>query len=149
MYIPALPQLAQDLGVDAGTTQLSLTAFLVAFAVGQFLIGPVSDAVGRRRILLVGTAAFALASVACALAPNATALIVARLVQGVAGACGSIAARAMLGLGELAVARGDTAAGSRLFEEALAIHRRLGLGYYAGQAERLLAASSADVQRSA
>jgi hypothetical protein len=47
------------------------------------------------------------------------------------------------------VARGDTAAGSRLFEEALAIHRRLGLGYYAARAERLLAACNADVQRSA
>lgn len=96
MYIPALPQLATDLGTDAGVAQLSLTAFLVAFAVGQFLIGPVSDALGRRRILLLGTAVFALASVACALAPTAPVLIAARLVQGLGGACGSIASRAMV-----------------------------------------------------
>ena len=61
----------------------------------------------------------------------------------------SLEAQAMVGLGELAVARGDTATGSRLFEEALAIHRRLGLGYYAARAERVLAACNADVQRSA
>lgn len=96
MYIPGLPQLAHDLRVDAGVAQLSLTAFLVAFAVGQLLIGPVSDALGRRSILLLGTGAFTLASVLCALAPNASALIVARLVQGLGGACGSIASRAMV-----------------------------------------------------
>lgn len=96
MYIPGLPQLAAELRTDSGVAQLSLTAFLVAFAVGQLAIGPVSDAVGRRRVLLAGMAVFALASVACALAPDAPVLIVGRLVQGLAGACGSIAARAMV-----------------------------------------------------
>ena len=61
----------------------------------------------------------------------------------------SLAAAAMLGLGELAVARGDTVTGTRLFEEALVVYRRLGLGHYAARAERLLAACNADVQRSA
>jgi MFS transporter, DHA1 family, multidrug resistance protein len=96
MYIPGLPLLAVDLRTDPGVAQLSLTAFLVAFAVGQFVIGPVSDAVGRRRILVVGTAVFTLASIGCAVAPSAASLIVARLLQGLAGAAGSIAARAMV-----------------------------------------------------
>ena len=96
MYIPALPQLAGELRADAGAAQLTLTAFLVAFAVGQFVIGPISDAVGRRRILVAGTVGFVLASVACAVAPTLPVLIAARLVQGLAGACGSIAARAMV-----------------------------------------------------
>jgi hypothetical protein len=61
----------------------------------------------------------------------------------------SIEARAMLGLGELALARSDTAAAGRLFGDAAAIHRRLGLGYYATRAERLLAACNPDVQQSA
>jgi MFS transporter, DHA1 family, multidrug resistance protein len=96
MYIPALPELAQNLQTDASVAQLSLTAFLTAFAIGQLVIGPVSDAVGRRTIMVVGTAVFALASVACALAPSALLLIIARTVQGLAGAAASIVARAMV-----------------------------------------------------
>ncbi|WP_316316647.1 MFS transporter, partial [Clavibacter michiganensis] len=96
MYIPALPTIARELGTSPGVVQLSLTAFLVAFAVGQLLAGPVTDGRGRRPLLLVGTAGFALASVGCALAPDATTLVVARVVQGLAGAAGSVAGRAMV-----------------------------------------------------
>jgi DHA1 family bicyclomycin/chloramphenicol resistance-like MFS transporter len=96
LYIPGLPALAAELGTDAGTAQLSLTTFLVAFAVGQLVIGPVSDAIGRRRVLLVGVAVFALSAVMCALAPSVAVLLLGRLLQGLAGACGSIAARAMV-----------------------------------------------------
>lgn len=96
MYIPGLPALAAELGTDAGTAQLALTTFLVAFAVGQLAIGPVSDAVGRRKVLLSGVAVFAVTSVLCAVAPNVAVLLVGRLLQGLAGACGSIAARAMV-----------------------------------------------------
>ncbi len=96
MYIPGLPELAADLHTSAAVAQLSLTAFLVSFAVGQLFIGPLSDAVGRRRLLVGGTAAFVVASVLCALAPSATVLIVARLLQGLAGAAGAVAGRAMV-----------------------------------------------------
>jgi len=96
MYIPALPALAADLGTSTATAQLSLTAFLVAFAVGQLLVGPFSDAVGRRPLLLGGTAAFALASAVCALAPDAGTLVVARAVQGLAGAAGAVVGRAVV-----------------------------------------------------
>ncbi|PYY55360.1 Bcr/CflA family drug resistance efflux transporter [Curtobacterium sp. MCSS17_011] len=96
MYIPALPAIARDLGTTPGAVQLSLTAFLVAFAVGQLLVGPVSDGVGRRPMLVVGTALFALASVGCALAPDVVTLVVARVAQGLAGAAGAVAGRAMV-----------------------------------------------------
>lgn len=96
MYIPALPTIARELGTSAGVVQLSLTAFLVAFAVGQLLAGPVSDGIGRRPLLLIGTAGFALASVGCALAPDAVTLVVARVLQGLAGAAGAVAGRAMV-----------------------------------------------------
>ncbi|WP_031261176.1 MFS transporter, partial [Curtobacterium sp. B18] len=76
MYIPALPAIARDLGTTPGAVQLSLTAFLVAFAVGQLLAGPVSDGIGRRPLMLVGTAVFAVASVGCALAPRRRTLVV-------------------------------------------------------------------------
>ncbi|MCS6565245.1 MULTISPECIES: multidrug effflux MFS transporter [Curtobacterium] len=96
MYIPALPAIARDLGTTPGAVQLSLTAFLVAFAVGQLLVGPVSDGIGRRPMLVAGTALFALASVGCALAPDVVTLVVARVAQGLAGAAGAVAGRAMV-----------------------------------------------------
>ncbi|MFD0481444.1 multidrug effflux MFS transporter [Kineococcus sp. GCM10028916] len=96
MYIPALPAIAADLGTSTSAVQLSLTAFLVAFAVGQLLIGPISDAVGRRPLLLAGTTAFAVASVVCALAPDPVTLVAARLLQGLAGAAGSVVGRAVV-----------------------------------------------------
>lgn len=104
MYIPALPTIARDLDTTPGVVQLSLTAFLVAFAVGQLLAGPVSDGTGRRPLLLVGTVGFALASVGCALAPDAGTLVAARVLQGLAGAAGAVAGRAMVS---------DTASGPR------------------------------------
>ncbi|MFZ7087875.1 multidrug effflux MFS transporter [Curtobacterium sp. RRHDQ10] len=96
MYIPALPAIARELHTTTGTVQLSLTAFLVAFAVGQVLAGPISDGIGRRRMLLVGTAVFALASVVCALSPDIGTFLVARVLEGLAGAMGTVAGRAMV-----------------------------------------------------
>lgn len=96
MYIPGLPELAADLRTSAAVAQLTLTAFLVAFAVGQLLVGPLSDAVGRRRLVVGGTAVFVLASVLCALSPSAPLLLAARVLQGLGGAAGSVAGRAMV-----------------------------------------------------
>lgn len=96
MYLPGLPAMAVDLGTTPAVAQLSLTAFLVAFAVGMLVVGPVSDAVGRRRLMVAGTLLFALTSVACALAPDATVLLVARVLQGLAGAVGAVVGRAMV-----------------------------------------------------
>ncbi|WP_313957788.1 Bcr/CflA family efflux MFS transporter [Curtobacterium sp. 9128] len=96
MYIPALPAIARDLGTSPGAVQLSLTAFLVAFAVGQLLAGPVSDGIGRRPMLLWGTALFAVGSLGCAVAPDVVTLVVARVVEGLAGAAAAVAGRAMV-----------------------------------------------------
>jgi DHA1 family bicyclomycin/chloramphenicol resistance-like MFS transporter len=97
LYIPGLPAIATDLDASTASVQLTLTAFLVAFAVGQLVIGPISDGVGRRRILLAGTALFTLASIVCAISPDVTTLILARVVQGLGGAAAAVAARAMVG----------------------------------------------------
>jgi DHA1 family bicyclomycin/chloramphenicol resistance-like MFS transporter len=96
MYIPALPAIARDLGTSTGSVQLSLTAFLVAFAVGQIIAGPISDGIGRRSMLIGGTAIFALASLGCALSPDIGALLLFRVLEGVAGAAGAVAGRAMV-----------------------------------------------------
>lgn len=96
MYLPAFPEMASDLGATATGVQFTLTAFMIGMASGQFLIGPVSDSVGRRRPLLIGTAVCLLASIACALAPNIIMLVIARFVQGFAGAAGVVIARAVI-----------------------------------------------------
>src|SRR3954471_16215979 len=95
LYLPALPQLADDLNASASAAQLSITACLVGLAFGQLIAGPLSDRLGRRRPLIVGLVAFLLASVACAVAPSVTVLIVLRLIQGLAGAAGIVISRAI------------------------------------------------------
>ncbi|WP_460700700.1 multidrug effflux MFS transporter [Nocardia thraciensis] len=96
MYVPGLPELAESLGTDASGAQVSLTGFLVGIIVGQLVLGPLSDIVGRRPVLLSGTAGFALLSTICALAPTIAVLDVARFGQGVSGAAGIVVARAVV-----------------------------------------------------
>jgi DHA1 family bicyclomycin/chloramphenicol resistance-like MFS transporter len=95
LYLPALPQLADDLNASASAAQLSITACLIGLAVGQLVAGPLSDRLGRKRPLMIGLVAYLLASVACALAPSVTVLIVLRLIQGLGGAAGIVISRAI------------------------------------------------------
>jgi DHA1 family bicyclomycin/chloramphenicol resistance-like MFS transporter len=96
MYLPALPQMAAEFGVEQAQAGLTLTAFLVGLATGQILAGPLSDALGRRRPLLVGVALYALASLLCALAPSIYILVAMRLLQGLCAAIGTVIARAIV-----------------------------------------------------
>lgn len=96
MYLPGLPDLADDLGSSASAAQLTLTACMIGLATGQLLAGPLSDARGRRRPLLAGLALYALASALCALAPSIWLLIPLRLLQGAAGAFGIAISRAVV-----------------------------------------------------
>jgi Bcr/CflA subfamily drug resistance transporter len=96
MYVPGFPELGRSLHASSTAVELSMTAFLGGLVVGQPLIGPLSDALGRRRLLLPGTALFALLSFACAFAPGAPELIAARFLEGIAGAAGIVLARAVI-----------------------------------------------------
>jgi MFS transporter, DHA1 family, multidrug resistance protein len=96
LYLPALPQLARDLHSTAATAQLTMSSCMVGLAVGQLVLGPVSDRYGRRRPLLIGIAAYAVTSLLCALAPDIGLLIVLRLVQGLAGGAGIVVTRAVV-----------------------------------------------------
>ena len=96
MYLPALPQLAPSLGSTDALAQLSLSACVVGLAVGQLLVGPLSDRVGRRGPLLIGVGLFAVVSAACAVTTSMPALIVLRLLQGAAGAAGIVVGRAVV-----------------------------------------------------
>jgi MFS transporter, DHA1 family, multidrug resistance protein len=95
LYLPAFPQLADDLGASQSAVQLTLTADVIGIVVGQLVLGPMSDAWGRRRLLLGSTLVCALASVLCALAPSAGLLVVWRFLQGASGGGGIVLARAI------------------------------------------------------
>ncbi|WP_107047377.1 Bcr/CflA family multidrug efflux MFS transporter [Streptomyces sp. NRRL F-2664] len=96
MYLPALPQVTDVLNSPAATIQLTLTACLAGMALGQLVIGPMSDRWGRRRPLLAGMVVYVLATALCALAPTAELLISFRLLQGLAGSAGVVIARAVV-----------------------------------------------------
>ncbi|HLT60211.1 MAG TPA: multidrug effflux MFS transporter [Microlunatus sp.] len=95
-YLPALPTLTDELSATDAQAQLTLTGVLAGIGIGQLIIGPLSDAVGRRRPLLFGLLGHGLMSVLCALAPTVTMLAVTRTVQGLAGAAVSVVAMAMV-----------------------------------------------------
>ena len=97
LYLPALPLLQQSLGgATPSQVQLSLTASLLGLALGQLLMGPYSDAVGRHRPLWLSLGVFSLASFWCAFATSAWELAGVRLLQGLAGAGGIVISRAMV-----------------------------------------------------
>ena len=96
MYLPAFPQITGDLGTSESRVQLTLTAMMLGLAVGQLVIGPMSDAWGRRGPLLVGVAVFTVASVLCVFVADVTWFVVLRFVQGVAGAAGAVVSRAVV-----------------------------------------------------
>jgi DHA1 family bicyclomycin/chloramphenicol resistance-like MFS transporter len=96
MYLSAFPEMASEFGASPSTIQLSLTTFLVGLAVGQLVIGTLSDRYGRRRPLIIGTVACVGVSVACALAPSVALLIGLRFAQGFCGAAGVVISRAVI-----------------------------------------------------
>jgi DHA1 family bicyclomycin/chloramphenicol resistance-like MFS transporter len=96
MYLPALPQVTDSLHAPAATVQLTLTACLLGMALGQLVVGPMSDRWGRRRPLLAGLVVYVVATALCALAPTVEFLVGFRLAQGLAGAAGIVIARAVV-----------------------------------------------------
>jgi DHA1 family bicyclomycin/chloramphenicol resistance-like MFS transporter len=96
MYLPAFPAISAELGVSESATQLTLTGMLGGLAFGQLLIGPLSDAFGRKRPLVLGLGTHAVASVLAALAPSIHMLATVRVLQGFAGAAISVVAMAIV-----------------------------------------------------
>src|SRR4051794_12327494 len=96
MYLPALPTIRQQLGTTSATVQLTLTGTLVGLALGQLVIGPLSDTVGRRKPLLAGTALHVVASLLILVAPDVAVLGVLRVLQGVGTAATAVVALAIV-----------------------------------------------------
>jgi len=96
MYLPALPTITTELETTSAAVQLTLTGTLVGLALGQLVLGPLSDTFGRRRPLLAGTALHVLASLLVLLAPNIAVLGALRLLQGMGTAAGAVIAIAVV-----------------------------------------------------
>ena len=79
MFLPALATVADDFGVSYGTAALSISLYMVATAVLQLLVGPLSDRYGRRPVILASVAIFTVASVGCALADSFAAFMAWRV----------------------------------------------------------------------
>lgn len=97
VYLPALPKIADDLGVSSSVAQLTLTGTLAGLALGQLIVGPLSDSLGRRRPLMAGIVLHMLASLICLFAPNVVVLGVARGLQGMGAAAAMVVAVAVVG----------------------------------------------------
>ena len=96
MYLPAFPAIADYFGVAPGAVQTTLAVFFVGLAVGQGILGPVMDSLGRLRPLLLGIAVFVAASVWASFASDIASLSAARLLQALGGCAGIVASRAMV-----------------------------------------------------
>jgi MFS transporter, DHA1 family, multidrug resistance protein len=96
MYLPALPTIVDDLETTSAAVQLTLTGTLVGLALGQLLVGPLSDTFGRRRPLLVGVGVHVLASLLILVAPNVAVLGGLRVLQGVGAAAASVVTMAIV-----------------------------------------------------
>lgn len=96
MYLPALPSIASGLQTSSTAVQLTLTGTLLGLALGQLVVGPISDAVGRRRPLIAGLAVHVAASILCVLAPNVAVLGALRILQGLGVAAAAVVATAVV-----------------------------------------------------
>ena len=96
MYLASLPDIARQLDASTAQVQLTISSYLIGFAVGQIVYGPLSDRHGRKPVLLAAVALYCVASLACALATSIEMLIVARAVQALGGSGGIVLARAIV-----------------------------------------------------
>ena len=96
LYLPSLPAIGRHFAADVAATQLTLSAFLVGFAVSQLFYGALSDRFGRRPVMLAGFAIFLAASVLCALAESLEILILGRVLQALGVCAGPVLGRAVV-----------------------------------------------------
>ena len=95
VYMPQLPHLARSFDAPDALAQWTMSACMIGLGLGQLIAGPLSDRFGRRRPLVIGVAAFAVLSAACAVAPSIDILLIARFLQGIAGSAGLVISMAV------------------------------------------------------
>lgn len=96
IYVPSMPDIGRLLDASTFQVQLTLSAFLVGFAIGQIIYGPISDRWGRKPVLLAALVLFCVGSLACAVAPTIETLIAARTLQALGGSGAIVLPRAIV-----------------------------------------------------
>lgn len=96
MYLPGFPDIAKDLHTTIAHITLSITSFFIGISIGQMIYGPLLDKYGRKKPLYIGLAVYLVASLACAYAPTADALIGIRFLQALGSCAGMVASRALV-----------------------------------------------------
>lgn len=96
LYLPAFTSIADDLGTVPSQVQLTLTSFMLGLGLGQLLLGPLSDRLGRRGVLLIALGVFAAASMGMVFVPGIELFVALRLLQGLTGAAGVVLSRAII-----------------------------------------------------
>ncbi|MDQ6950579.1 MAG: multidrug effflux MFS transporter [Mariprofundales bacterium] len=95
-YLPSFPSIEAEFQISRAMLTQSLGSYLVGFAIATLFWGPLSDSVGRKRVIIAGMILYALASLGCALADNYTHFLLFRIAQGVAASGGMVIGRAMI-----------------------------------------------------
>ncbi|MFJ5159319.1 Bcr/CflA family multidrug efflux MFS transporter [Pantoea sp. NPDC088449] len=96
MYLPAMPQIAREFAVSAGSVQMTLNLYILGFAIGQLVYGPLADSYGRKPVIVLGTLIFACAAAACALSQTIDQLIFMRFLHGLSAAAASVVINALM-----------------------------------------------------
>ncbi len=96
MYLPALPGMGVSLAAGTDQVQMTLSVFMIGFALAQLFCGPLADRFGRKPIMVGGFLVFAAASIGCALAPDIDTLILCRFLQAAGGSAGPVLGRAAI-----------------------------------------------------
>ncbi|QIK64698.1 multidrug effflux MFS transporter [Leucobacter viscericola] len=95
LYMPQLPQLARTLDTSDALAQATMSVCMIGLGIGQLIAGPLSDRFGRKPPLVTGVVLFAVLSAVCAFAPTIEVLLIARLLQGLAGSAGVVISMAV------------------------------------------------------
>ncbi len=96
LSLPVLPTMTNDLSAGKAAAHLTISLFVLGFAGGQIFLGPLSDRVGRRPVLLCGLIAYIIAGIGCALAPTVMVLVAMRFLQGISACAGAVVSRAII-----------------------------------------------------
>lgn len=96
MYLSAMPAMATFFATNEGQVQLTLSTYILGFALGQLIYGPISDSIGRKPVIIYGILTFALVSIGCAMVSNITQLIVLRFFHGLTAASAAVVINALL-----------------------------------------------------
>ena len=96
MYLPSFLAIANDFSVDISQVQLTLSSYVIGFAIGQLFYGPMADSLGRKNIIIWGVIAFAIAAALCAMVQSIDQLIMLRFFHGLAAASASVVISALM-----------------------------------------------------